>query len=289
LNVKNVCKNLCIPFGFIKSVKKAKAILRACAPDVVFSKGGFVALPVVRAARALKIPVVAHESDATIGLANKLSVGACDTVCATFARTVRDNAKSGKFVHTGSPIRSSIYAGDRGVVTTRHFGGGKETGAGGVTRANLLVIGGSLGAARINGAVVASRAKLCARYNVIHVCGKGKTGGAENNGAYVALEFVNDIENYLAWADIVVSRAGSNTLCELMVLGKPTLFIPLAAGRGDQIHNAAEVLRHDAAGVLYEKELTPAALIDGINDVWRKREHYAENSKNVVKDGTKEI
>ena len=297
ISVKNVCKNLCIPLGFIKSVRVAKSVLRKIKPDIVFSKGGFVALPVVRSARALKIPVVAHESDATLGLANRLSLSACDVVCTTFPSTAKTG---GKFVHTGSPIRASIYSGDRAVVTARHFAGACNDRLG--TRPNLLVLGGSLGAVKINTAVWGAQKELCARYNVIHVCGKGKTDRHENpknnathdqqrvlvgaeTGAYVSLEFVNDIENYLAWADVVVSRAGSNTLCELMVLGKPTLFIPLASGRGDQIDNVNEMTKHNACGVLFERDITPEKFVASVGEVFKNRVTYRKNAKTAVTDG----
>ena len=281
--IKGMITNAKIPFGYVKSVRSAKRILRDLKPDVVFSKGGFVALPVVRASKKLGVPVIAHESDATMGLANKLSVGACARVCTTFESLAK---KGGKYVHTGSPIRGKIRAGNAEKVAKTHSFSGKNT-------RNLLVIGGSLGAKSINNAVFAAAKDL--KFNIIHVCGKGKTPAAQERrsfnekGNYSAVEFVSDIENYLAWADVVVSRAGSNMLCELMVLGKPTLFIPLSTGRGDQIDNVKEVLKYDACGVLFEKDLNPETFVRGIEDVYKKRMIYSRNAKDVIKDGNKDI
>jgi len=273
LNPRSIMRNLGIPLGYIKSKKRAGELLDQLKPDIVFSKGGFVALPVVRACKARKIPVVAHESDATLGLANRLSLGCCEKICTTFCMC--DQVKTTpKFIHTGSLIRPQIFHGNREVVVRRHILPDKR---------NLLILGGSLGAANINAVVREARTLLEKNYNIIHVCGRGKKINASE------LEFIDDIENYLAWADVVVSRAGSNTLCELMVLGKPTLFIPLASGRGDQIDNAREVAKHRAAGVLHEQSLNVETFVAALGDVWNNRETYARNSRDVVKDGTKQV
>ena len=252
-------KNLLVPFKVLRGVEEARAILEKIKPDVVFSKGGFVAYPVVRATAKLGIPVVSHESDMSMGLANRMSVKYCGKICTTFA----DTAKQGdKFVHTGSPIRQSIYKGDAGVVSRRF-----ETE---LRKKNLLILGGSLGAAAINRAVQECVEKLVENFNVIHVCGRGKIVPSGVMG-YFQLEYVDDIENFYAWADVVVSRAGSNALCELMVLKKPTLFIPLASGRGDQVENAEYVHLHGACGLLYERDLTPERFLDSVADVFARR------------------
>ena len=260
-------RNLAIPFKLMKGIADAKRILKKLKPDIVFSKGGFVAYPVVRAAAKLGIPVVAHESDMTMGLANRMSAKYCKVICTTF---------KSKYVHTGSPIREEIYNGIGIKIQKRHgFKEGK----------NLLVFGGSLGATKINEAVKV--ADLSA-YNVVHICGKGKQVGiaSQARNDYVQLEYVNDIQNYFAWADVVVSRAGSNALCELLVLRKPTLFIPLATGRGDQIENAKEVLKHKAAAVLWEEDLTAQSLQARVNEVYKNRDSYASMGE---LDGTKKI
>jgi UDP-N-acetylglucosamine--N-acetylmuramyl-(pentapeptide) pyrophosphoryl-undecaprenol N-acetylglucosamine transferase len=278
LGVKSMISNAGIPIGYMKSVAEARRILQKLRPDIVFSKGGFVALPVVRAAKKLGIPVVAHESDASMGLANKLSVGACARVCTTF-----DIGKGDKFVHTGSPIREKIRRGSAKIVAERHGFSRRDL-------PNLIVLGGSLGASKINNAVFETAADLATKFNIVHVCGKGKTGGVRGGTPnYIKLEFASDIENYLAWADIVVSRAGSNMLCELMILQKPTLFIPLSSGRGDQIDNAEQVSKYDACGVLNEADLTAETFKAGILETYKNRAKYSQNAKAVIKDGTKDI
>jgi len=278
LNLKNLARNLMIPVGFVKSVKTAGRILDELKPDIIFSKGGFVALPVVKAASSRNIPVVAHESDATLGLANKLSVKHCTKICTTFK--IDDGRGNGKFVHTGSPIRPTIYKGSKDVVAKRHNLTDKR---------NLLVMGGSLGAARINQSVLDAAQELTKVYNVIHVCGRGKVSPVENIKNYIQLEFVDDVENYIAWADVVVSRAGSNALCELAVLGKPSLFIPLSTGRGDQVHNVRQLEESSAALVLLEDNLSPCTLASSIETVWQNRELYSANFETLIKDGTKDI
>jgi len=268
-------RNLAIPFKLLRGISQAKKILKKIKPDVVFSKGGFVAYPVVRAAAKLKIPVIAHESDMTMGLANRMSAKFCKVICTTFKKT----ACQPRMVHTGSPLREEIYNGISIKIERRHGFGN--------TKGNLLVVGGSLGAAKINEALHKALPEL--KFNIVHICGKGKTRDIKSDG-YVQLEFVNDIQNYFAWADVVVSRAGSNTVCELLVLGKPTLFIPLVSGRGDQVDNASEVLKAGAAAVLPEKDLTPQTLVARIGEVYKNRAKYAENTVKMGElDGTKKI
>jgi UDP-N-acetylglucosamine--N-acetylmuramyl-(pentapeptide) pyrophosphoryl-undecaprenol N-acetylglucosamine transferase len=147
-----------------------------------------------------------------------------------------------------------------------------------------------LGAAKIN-STLRDGADRLGDWNVVHVCGRGKVAEKANPGLknVVSLEFVNDIENYIAWADVVVSRAGSNTLCELMALGKPTLFVPLSTGRGDQIENVREMLDKDACGAIFENDLTPETLAAGIERVWANRERLSQNARTAVTDGSKKI
>jgi len=153
----------------------------------------------------------------------------------------------------GSPIRQSIYQGN-----ASRIGDGER---------KLLVIGGSQGAARINDAV---RAADLRGWTVKHIAGKGKAQGSE-------LEFVDNIGDYLAWADVVVSRAGSNSVCELLALRKPTLLIPMSTGRGDQVQNARYVSGKGAMAVLYEETLTPEVLVKGVNQVWEARGELVAN------------
>ena len=285
-------RNLAIPFKLFRGIAQAKKILKNLKADVVFSKGGFVAYPVVRAAAKLKIPVVAHESDMTMGLANRMSAKYARVICTTFKKI----ACQPRMVHTGSPLREEIYNGI-GIKPEKRHGFAKEG------KGNLLVFGGSLGAAKINDAVRGALDELAAKFNIVHICGKGKLSCQIPRhanachpfilkGNYIELEFVNDIQNYFAWADVVVARAGSNSVCELLSLKKPTLFIPLsrANSRGDQIENANEIIKTNSAKVLWEHELTPKTLASGINELFKNRARYEKNASNIGNlDGTKKI
>jgi len=234
-------------------------------PSVVFSKGGFVAFPVVLAAWLWRVPVVAHESDATQGLANKLSAPFVRTLCTSFPETPVENFK-GRVVYTGAPIRGELLQGD----SQR---GRARVGAGEAQRV-LLVTGGSLGAEALNAVVVAALEGLTRHHNwfVVHVCGPGKVAplpaSALQPDSYRAFEFVGDgWADLLAAADVVVTRAGANTLFELLSLGKPNLLIPLPkqGSRGDQLDNAAYAANNGFSKVLLEEQLTPAKLVDAVN------------------------
>jgi UDP-N-acetylglucosamine--N-acetylmuramyl-(pentapeptide) pyrophosphoryl-undecaprenol N-acetylglucosamine transferase len=278
---------LAIPFKLTKGVAEAGKILKRLRPVVIFSKGGFVAYPVVRAAAKLGINVIAHESDMTMGLANKLSAKHCTTVCTTFLETAEANNKktqSNKFVATGSPIRAELYNGDKDIVQVRHNTDLKKT--------NMLVTGGSIGAAKINEVIRAALPQLTREFNIIHLCGKGKLDDTVMRSSYTQLEFASDIENYFAWADIIVSRAGSNTICELMTLGKAVLFIPLSKmnSRGDQIENAEMLRNNNAAAVLSEDELTQEKLIAEIHQLYKNKAKLEQATKNLGSlDGTRRI
>ena len=234
-------------------------------PTVVFSKGGFVAFPVVLAAWLWRIPVVAHESDATQGLANKLSAPFVRTLCTSFPETPVENFK-GRVVYTGAPIRGELLRGNaqRGKTSI----GASES------QRVLLVTGGSLGAQALNAAVVAALEPLTQDHNwfVVHVCGPGKLAQVPASVldpiSYRAYEFVSDgWADLLAAADVVVTRAGANTLFELLSLGKPNLLIPLPkqGSRGDQLDNAAYAAHNGYSEVLLEEQLSPKALVAAVN------------------------
>jgi UDP-N-acetylglucosamine--N-acetylmuramyl-(pentapeptide) pyrophosphoryl-undecaprenol N-acetylglucosamine transferase len=225
---KSVLKNLALPFKLFCSIRQCKKILKQVNPQIVFSKGGFVSLPVVIAAKKLGIPVISHESDLTMGVANKVISKYASLMLTSFSST----AKGKKFLFAGSPIRKEIYLGDKQKAFS--ICGFKTH------RTTLLVFGGSLGAKALNQLVLQSLPELTKRYNVIHITGKGGTLPVENNDAYYQMEFANQIEHFFALADIVITRGGANSLFELLALKKPMLIVPLPKGnsRGDQVENA---------------------------------------------------
>ena len=262
-------KNFSDPFRVIKGYAEARALLKKYRPDVVFSKGGFVAVPVVLAAKHYKIPTIIHESDMTPGLANKICIPSAAKVCCNFPETLQ-YLPADKAVLTGSPIRRELLQGDR--LTGLNFTGLSAA------KPIIMVIGGSLGAVAINNAVRELLPKLLQKYQVIHICGKGNLDesliGTEG---YVQYEYVDaPLKHLFAAADVVISRAGANSICELLALRKPNLLIPLsaAASRGDQILNADSFARQGFSKVLKEEDLSDKALSTAVFDLYKNRETY---------------
>ena len=262
-------KNFSDPFRVIKGLSEAKSLMKELKPDVVFSKGGFVAVPVVLAAKSRKIPCIVHESDMTPGLANKIAIPNASRVCCNFPETVEKLPK-GKAVVTGTPIRKELFEGDAAAAMT--FCGFKEI------RPTLLIIGGSSGSVRVNEAIWSCIEEITKTYNVIHLCGKGKTNDKYKNiPNYVQYEYVKqELAGMLALADVVVSRAGANAICELLALRKPSVLIPLSleASRGDQILNAQSFEKSGYAKLLMEEDVTDSTLTAAINEVFANRDKY---------------
>jgi UDP-N-acetylglucosamine--N-acetylmuramyl-(pentapeptide) pyrophosphoryl-undecaprenol N-acetylglucosamine transferase len=262
-------KNFTDPFRVIKGYFEAKSHLKKIKPNVLFSKGGFVAVPVVLAAKSLKIPVVIHESDMTPGLANKLCIPSADKVCCNFPETIQ-YLPANKAVLSGSPIRRELFEGNkaRGLAFC-----GFNT-----QKPVLLIVGGSLGAVAVNNAIRALLPELLKHYQIIHLCGKGKTDDSLNGiSGYVQYEFIKDeLCDLMAAADIVISRAGANAICELLALKKPNILIPLPAGasRGDQILNAESFQKQGFSYLLPEEEITNERLLAVIQEVYANRDSY---------------
>ena len=276
-------KNFTDPFRVLRGMFQARRIMREVKPAAVFSKGGFVSVPVVIAAHGKHIPVVTHESDYTPGLANKINAKFADKICVTFEDTLSHVGAKG--VHTGTPIRPELYEGDkeRGL----SFLGFDDK------KPILLVMGGSLGAAAVNDAVRAALPKLLASYDIVHLCGKGKVEESLAQPGYRQFEYVNEeLPDVFAATDIVVSRAGANAVFEFLALSKPALLIPLprSASRGDQILNAGYFARKGFAMVLEQESLTPETLLDAVNDLYDRRLSFiATMSAEPLADGTDEV
>lgn len=262
-------KNFSDFFRVIKGLREAKKLLKELKPDIVFSKGGFVSVPVVIAAKRCKIPAIIHESDMTPGLANRLAIPSAVKVCANFPETVQ-YLPEGKAVLTGTPIRRELFAGNR--IRGLEFCGFRAD------RPVLLVVGGSTGALAVNEAVRNLLPTLLKRFQVVHLCGKGKTDPAYDNiEGYVQYEYISaELSDLFAAADVVISRAGANAICELLALRKPMILIPLsaAASRGDQILNAESFERQGFAYVINEENLTNETLLTGVNKVYDERDSY---------------
>ena len=258
-------KNFSDPFRVVKGVFQAQSIIRKLKPAVVFSKGGFVSVPVVYGAKMNGVPVVTHESDMTPGLANKLSAPIAKAECCTFPEAVK--YAHGKGVYTGTPIRAEILNGDR-ARGLRTFGlhEGQPV---------LMVVGGSTGARAINEAVVAALPELTANFQVLHLCGKGNQSAAlEGTPNYVQCEYLNEeMADAYACADVLISRAGSNALCEIQALKKPALLIPYpkAVSRGDQELNAESFRQRGFSKVLMQEDMTPERLVSETIELYHDR------------------
>ena len=276
-------KNFTDPFRVMRGLFQARRVMREVKPAAVFSKGGFVSVPVVIAAHGKHIPVVTHESDYTPGLANKINAKFADRICVTFEDTLAHVGAKG--VHTGTPIRPELYQGDeeRGLA----FLGFDDK------KPVLLIMGGSLGASVVNDAVRAALPKLLISYDIVHLCGKGKVEEQLNQPGYRQFEYVNEaLPDVLAATDVVVSRAGANAVFEFLALSKPVLLIPLprSASRGDQILNAGYFARKGFAMVLEQESLTPETLLDAVNDLYDRRLSFiATMSAEPLADGTDEV
>ena len=262
-------KNLSDPFRVLKGYYEAKHILRQLKPDIVFSKGGFVSVPVVFAANRYHIPVIIHESDMTPGLANRLSFPFASKICCNFPETVK-MLPEGKAVLTGSPIRSELRTGSRKTgLSFAHLTGEKPV---------ILIMGGSQGAAAINKAIRAILPKLLNQFQIIHICGKDNMDSSlQNTKNYTQFEYVkSELKDVFAAADIMISRAGANSICEILALRKPNILIPLskASSRGDQILNAQSFQKQGFSEVIEEENLTDNLLYQTIKKVYQTRTKY---------------
>ncbi|RDY31239.1 undecaprenyldiphospho-muramoylpentapeptide beta-N-acetylglucosaminyltransferase [Lachnotalea glycerini] len=268
-------KNFTDPFKVLKGCREAIRLMNKLKPDIVFSKGGFVSVPVVYAAQRRKIPVIIHESDMTPGLANKLSLPFANKVCCNFPETI-PYLPSGKAVLTGSPIRQELLLGNRlSGLKFCNFTANKPV---------IMVIGGSMGAVAVNNAIRDALSKLLENYQIVHLCGKGKQDSSLNHiTGYIQFEYVKEeLKDLFAMTDVVVSRAGANAICELLALKKPNVLIPLsaAASRGDQILNAKSFQKQGFSAVLEEESLDTMQLIDTINEVYTNKATYINAMSN---------
>lgn len=262
-------KNFTDPFRVIKGFSEAKKFLKQYKPDVVFSKGGFVSVPVVRAAAVLGIPCVIHESDMTPGLANKLCIPVAKKVCCNFPETLKLLPEN-KAVLTGSPIRAELSQGNKlAGLDMCGFSANKPV---------IMVIGGSLGAANVNKAVREALPKLLKDFQVVHLCGKDKVDNLLlNTPGYKQFEYIKaELKDLFAMADIVISRAGANAICELLALKKPNILIPLpaASSRGDQLLNAKSFEAQGFSIVIDEDDLTTDLLVDRVFELYCNRQNY---------------
>lgn len=269
-------KNISDPFRVIKGFAQAVGLMHKIKPDIVFSKGGFVSVPVVLAAKTCGIPAIIHESDITPGLANKIAIKGAKKVCCNFPETLK-YLPAEKAVLTGSPIRRELLSGNKeNAYTLCGFPAEKKP--------VLLIIGGSLGSRAINEAVRKVLPALLKEFHIIHLCGKGNLDESLNGTTgYAQFEYASaELTDMLALADIAISRAGANSICELLALHKPNILIPLsaAASRGDQILNANSFEKQGFSYVIKEEDVTDEILLSAVKEVYRDRQKYIDAMSN---------
>ena len=262
-------KNFSDPFKVIKGYTEASSLIKKLKPDVVFSKGGFVSVPVVLAAKRRGVPSIIHESDMTPGLANKICIPCAKKVCTNFPETLK-NIPGNKAVLTGSPIRQELFEGNKEKgLKFCGFDNKKPV---------LLIIGGSLGSQVVNEAVRSILPQLLEQFQIVHLCGKDKVDNSLNGTkGYVQFEYIKqELTDLFAASDLIISRAGANAICEILALRKPNILIPLsaAASRGDQILNANSFKKQGFSFVLPEEKLNSKTLMKAVKDVYEHKNDY---------------
>lgn len=283
---KNFTDLFRIGAGFWESI----SLMHKLKPDVLFSKGGFVSTPVVWAAKLCGVPVVTHESDSTLGLANRLSAPFATKICYTFPESGAA-VPSGKGVLTGLPIREQLLRGSREKgLEICGFSGKKPV---------LVVTGGSQGAAFINRMVRRCLPKLLETFQVCHLCGKGNVDEKlEQTSGYRQFAYVtDDLPHIFNMADVVVTRGGSTSLFELLALQKPMVIIPYSrkASRGDQIINGRSFQKQGFGELLMETdangmEMMPAAFLRTVHQVYENREAYVGRmQKSPARSGAQNV
>lgn len=277
-------KNLSDPFRVAAGVFQSAGLMRSLKPDIVFAKGGFVSVPVVYGAALNHVPVLLHESDMTPGLANRLCVPFAKKLLCTFPEAAKLAGEKG--VHVGTPLRAELFSGRRDQALARFgFDGSRPV---------LMVTGGSSGAQSINRALRAALGDLTNCFDVLHLCGAGNLEDAlEGTRHYCQIEYLNE-EMHLAYAaaDVLISRAGSNTVCEILALNKPALLIPYptSASRGDQVLNAQSVAGRGLARLLMQEDMTPQSLTEKILEVYKNRGSLIDAmEKEKAADGVKNV
>ena len=268
-------KNFLMPANVIKGIREAIKVLKENKVDVIFSKGGFVSVPVVIAAARLRIPVISHEADFTMGLANKIATPFSKKVCCNFEETSKMIGKKGVF--TGCPIRKELLSGDR--KKGLNFLGFKND------KPILFVTGGSLGSKYINDLIRNNLSEILKDMNIVHSCGKGKLDKNINIEGYKQYELLTtELPDIFAASDFIISRAGANVIFEILALKKPNLLIPLStkASRGDQILNANSFMKKNYSLVLLEEDqdANPTLFFKKLNELKKRKEEMIASMKN---------
>ncbi|MGE6538101.1 undecaprenyldiphospho-muramoylpentapeptide beta-N-acetylglucosaminyltransferase [Bacillus luti] len=271
------------PFKIIKGCIQSYKLMKRIKPDVIFSAGGFVSVPVVIGAWMNKVPVIIREPDSTLGLANKIALPFTTKLCTTFPQT-GENVSNEKKVYVGPIVREEIERGN--VLRGRSYCKFKQD------KPVLLIMGGSQGAQWINDMVRKSLETLLLNFNIVHMCGKGKIDSSIGMEGYMQFEYIGEeLPHILNMASVVVSRAGSTAISELLFLKKPMLLIPLtnSSSRGDQVLNAEYFSRQGYAEVILQDRVSTNTFIHAVNKLYTNKERYIQNMNGYKKTNNEGI
>lgn len=280
----NIFKNVLLPFKLHKSTKEAKNLLKKLSPNIVFSKGGYVGLPVVMAAKSLGIPSLCHESDISLGLANKIAKHYADKICTSFKKTAEENGK--KCIHTSMPLKISSLSKQQ-AKEKLNISGSKPV---------LLVTGGSLGAKSLNEFIFKNIDELTKQFFVLHLVGKGNINKLLlTHYDYKQIEFSNDMWTIFKATDFALSRAGANTIIELLSNQILTIFIPLpkTVSRGDQIENAFYLENKNLSRTILQSNLTLTKTLATLKELKQnskeiknalKKENFVDGTQNIMNE-----
>ncbi len=275
---KVTAKNLAIPFRLKKAVSLAQDLLLREKPDLIFSKGGYASFPVAWAAKKANVPLITHESDYTPGLCTRMIAKRCKCVLTSFPETASLFSNG---IHVSSPIRKELFQGDR-IRARKKYSFSDE-------KPVLLVLGGGSGSRAINSALRSALPRLLKEWNVLHLCGKGNLSSDAFCG-YVQREFEGDMASAYAAADVILARAGSNTVFELLALKKSAVFVPLEkSSRGDQLLNALYFQRKGLCRILREDNLTADSLRRAVIAALHDETVRANLQECSVENGTPKI
>ncbi len=274
-------KNIADAFKVIKGIGEALSLISGIKPDVIFSKGGYVTVPVVLASKMKKVPIVIHESDLTPGLANKIATPYASVVCTSFESTV-NRVKNDNVVCTGSPIRDEIFEGDRGMgLKIFKFKENKPI---------ITLMGGSMGSKNLNETIRRIIVNnMLDDYNIVHLAGKDNIDESIECDNYKQFEYLHDeLPHLFACTDLFLTRGGANAIFEIRALCIPNIIVPLSkkVSRGDQIQNAYEFKQNGYSEVIEEEKLTSELLISSINDVLTNKEKYINEMQKVGRKNT---
>lgn len=278
-------RNFTDPIKVVHGVGQSITIIKKLQPQLIFSKGGFVSVPVVIGGWVNQVPAIIHESDFSPGLANKIAIPFAKKICTTFPETV-GMLKKGKAIYTGTPIREEILHGNahKGRMLCGFI----------PSKPVVLVMGGSLGAIAINKILRKSLHRLTNQFQFVHICGQGNIDPAYHEvPGYKQFEYIReDLPDIMAMAEIIVSRAGSNSICEFLAMRKPSLLIPLplSSSRGDQILNAQSFQKQGFSKVLFQEKLTEDSFCHSLQDLFQNRTSYVQTmQKENHTNGTQQI